>query len=631
MHINNKQKADVYNLLADQYSFSDSTQVAHYVTLAIKLAKKSNYPEAIANAWYQLGWITMMEGHYIQALKLYERVRKTSKKANYKKGIANAWNGRGMTYWFQGKYSGALKCYQYSLKIKEEINDERGIAASLNNIGKIYQDQNNYLKALRYYQKALKIREKIGYQKGMALSHNRIGQIYQARNNYPKAQKSLQKALRIEKQIKDKNGIADSYLGLGKLALAEKKYEKARQYFEKILALRQQIGQTSISAEASVKLGITWYSQQNYSKAQTYLNKGMQIAQATGTPVIVKDAAKYLTKLYQAIGKPQKALENHILFKQMADSLLNKRNIQQITRMEERLMAQKREDSLLRAQHKYENDFEKQALAQKNIYTTLSLITALILALALLFFYLSKQRNNQKLARKNTRLDTQNKLINLLLNENQHRVGNDFVAVFAKIAAIDKTRMDEESQQLIDQAKERINEAMELQDLLRYPFHAGAQSFDHTAIEAKLHTIAHTLYNMHFEATDQCKVTICNQVDMLDQNRFVMISFCVFELIKNACKHAFHNKAVNYPAIIDIGLHENKQGIILSLRNNGKNLSSALFNEAGEFDFKKQKIAKGMSIIQTITAREGGSFSIHTAGVHPEIQEGSYFVCTFSR
>ena len=36
-----------------------------------------------------------------------------------------------------------------------------------------------------------------------------------------------------------------------------------------------------------------------------------------------------------------------------------------------------------------------------------------------------------------------------------------------------------------------------------------------------------------------------------------------------------------------------------------------------------------MSIVQTITAREGGNFSIRTAGVHPEIKEGSYFACTF--
>ena len=226
-------------------------------------------------------------------------------------------------------------------------------------------------------------------------------------------------------------------------------------------------------------------------------------------------------------------------------------------------------------------------------------------------------------------LAAQNNLINLLLNENQHRVGNDFVAVYAKVAAIDNAQSGEEAQQLAAQAKVRINEAMELQNLLRYPFHAEEQSLDQAAIEAKLHAIAHTLYNIHFQETDQHTITICNEVNFLNQNRFVLIGFCVFELVKNTCKHAFRGKAADYPATIELNLSEVRGIVTLRLQNNGKSLNPELFDETREFNFKKHKVSKGMSIVQSITTREKGSFITRTTGVHPEIKKGSVFVCTF--
>ena len=673
-NISDTQKVDVYNLMAEEYRFSDSVKVAHYTTQAMRLAKKINYPAGIADALYFLGWITMIQGHYSQATEFYRQALQTAQKINYKKGIANAHNGTGNIYYNQGNYPKALHFFQYSLTFRKQIGDNRGIASSYNNIGGVYynqgdylkaleffqhslalkkqigykrglgwdyqyighihENQGNYLKALEFHQKALKnrkeirdklgiaysynnigniyrkqgnypkalehhqhslvLKKQIGYKRGIAWSYNSMGEIYQNQGNHSKALQLYQKSLRFFEQIRDKNGIAKSNLNLGKLALAQQQFKNAKTYFEKALTLRQEMGQKALSAEVWVSLGIAYYTQETYTKAQNHLNKGIQTALKTRNPAIVRDGAEYLAKVYQATGKFREALENHVLFKQMADSLFSKKNIQKITRLEEQFTAKKREDSLQAMQTK-KNTAHQVAIKKQKVEQQLLLAgsTALILILALLFSYLNKRRSNRKLATQNTRLSTQNNLINLLLNENQHQVGNDFLAVYTKIAAIDKTQLDKENQQLMRQAKERVNEAMELQDLLRYPFHAGEQNFDHAAIEEKLYTIAHTLYQIHFQATGKYTVIIRNKVHSLDQNRFAMISFCVFELVKNVCKHAFRDKTTYYPATVDIDLNETQAGVTLCLKSNGKGLSSALFDATGEFDFKKQKNCQG--------------------------------------
>lgn len=743
-NINNQQKVDVYNLLANTHRKSDSAQIRRYIALAIALAKKTNYKKGLADAYgnqgtawhaqgnypkalttYQqsldiyrqvgdkkgtalgfnkigrtylsqsnypkaleffqkalgirlqlkdkvgiagsynnIGIVYKNLGNYPKALIMYTRSLRLKEELGGKKSIATSYHNTGLVYYMLGDYTKALEFYQNSVKIKKEAGSKRGIAKSFTNIGLVYRNLGDIPKALEYFQKALRLKEQTGDKEGVAKSYHNIGRIYQHQGDHPKALKFLsksleikvqignkkeaantynslgdiyrleknysqalavyQKALKIRQQIKDKSGVAKNYLGLGKLALAQAQYGAAQKYFDRALALRQQMGEKALSAEVSVNMGIAYYTQQKYNKAKVHLKKGVQGALKTKKPAVVKEGAEYLAKIYKELHEYQKAYENQTLFKKMEDSLWNKKTVRQVAQLETRFAAQKREDSLklqqAQKEAQFEADIHRSRLLQKVSYAGLALSVALVLVL--LFFYYIKQRDNRKLT-------AQNNLINLLLNENQHRVGNDFVAIYAKIVAIEHAQSNEEARQLVVQAQKRIGEAIDLQNLLRYPFHSGEQNIGQTMIEKKLHTIAYTLYGIHFEETDQHNITIHNEVGLLDKNRFVMIGFCVFELVKNVCKHAFRGKNPQYTATIDIALSKAQEAVTLRLKNNGKGFNPELFNNSGEFNFKKHKISKGMSILRSITAREGGSFSVRTTGVHPDIEEGSVFVCVF--
>ena len=427
-----RQKADIYNLLAKEYSYSDSTQVAHYTSKAIAISQKNNYLAGAAEAYYYQGWITMMKGHYPVALQLFQRTKDLAYKVddqkglglaysgmgnvnyrlgNYakalqfyqqalkmydkvgdqegkawsyndmaivyhlkgdhaktlkmfrqslkinqqignKKGVAGCYNNLGIIYDFQGDHPQALKMHQQALKIKEQIGDKSGMVNSYHNIAAIYNMQGDYTKALKMFQKSLKINQQIGNQREMATLYNSIGGIYRKQGNHSLALQMQQKSLKINERIGDKSGMAFGYLGVGQLYLDKGQADIAKTYFEKALALRQQIGQKGLSAKMWVELGIAYYTLGDYAKAQMHLEKGMGMTKASGSLVTVRDGAEYLTKVYQMKRQYQKALESHLLFKKMADSLFNAERTKKLTRLEDLYLFNKEKDSLKYAQAK---------------------------------------------------------------------------------------------------------------------------------------------------------------------------------------------------------------------------------------------------------------------------------------
>lgn len=234
-----------------------------------------------------------------------------------------------------------------------------------------------------------------------------------------------------------------------------------------------------------------------------------------------------------------------------------------------------------------------------------------------------------EIAKQNKELATQNNLINLLLNENQHRIGNDFVAMYTKVDAIGDTDLNPEATRLVEQTKQRLRESMELQNLLSYPFHSQGQTCDRYEIYDRLYAITQTLLLLHFGEQHLPSITINNEVELLDKNRLVMIAFCVFELVKNVCKHAFQKQAPSPDSKIELQLTKVKGVTTLTLKNTGRGFKPHLFDKQGQFNFNQHSTSKGMSIIRAITHKEQGHFMVRSTGIHPDIEVGSLFVCTF--
>ena len=235
---------------------------------------------------------------------------------------AAALNNIGYAADNQGNVKKAIDYYNRALKIREKAGDKSGIAESTNNLGSLYSYQNDMKAAISCYEKAVKLYEEIGDIKSSAKSLNNLGNAYNYFDNYKKSIEYNSKALSIQEKYGDELGMSNSLSNLGGANEALGDTNKAVEYYKKALALRMKIGDISGMSESYCDLGDIYYNQNN-KLAKEYADRSFQYASEVGFPNDIQNASLLLSKVYQKINEPAKALEMYKLFIKMRDSTNN--------------------------------------------------------------------------------------------------------------------------------------------------------------------------------------------------------------------------------------------------------------------------------------------------------------------
>ena len=482
--------ASCYTNLANIYLYqSNYPKALEMYQPALKIFKQIGKKKGIAVCYNNLGVIHKHLGNHSKELEMHRQSLKINQQIGNKEGLTRNYNSLGNFYFKRGNYPKALEMYQQALKINTQIGDKRNLIKNYSNIANLYELRGEYLNALKTYQQALRLSVQLDNKRELAYIYNRLGKIHRQLNNDPQAQEDLQKGLQISQQIGDTSGVAQSYLELGQSCLAHRKVDEAKKHFEKALMLFQHMGEKDFSATAWVHLGITYYTQKNYPQAQHHLEKGKQVAQKTGRLAIVKTSTEYLAKVYQATGQLQKALLNHILFKQMADSLLNEKNIRQITQLEDQFRFNKEKDSLRRVQVKQKATMQAQLAKEQDArrfqwwVSTLTLIILIILGL----FAFSVWRSQHLQRRLNTKLKTQKD--DILIKNNILQQNEEEIRTKADIITYQRDTLANTNQALQTRNKMIEEQKQTLEETLHQ-----LKELDHFKVQTT-HMIAHDLKN----------------------------------------------------------------------------------------------------------------------------------------
>lgn len=433
-------EANIVNI----YLLQGNPKAAGYMDRSLKIFKKYKLREHEAKVYNDFGKSYRVRGMYQEALKYYQKNLEIRKQIKYKKGIAATLRLMGNIYKLQGNYSKAMKCFREGLMISEQLGDNFGKSALLLNIGNWHFTKGAYVKALQYYQKSLHISEKINRVEGINSVYKALSALYQtqgdfamalvfARKNlgihrknqhplggalssvaygyylqgdYKQALKYYQQALRQENITQRQTSLAFIYYGLGTTNLARKNFSQAESYLLRSWTLRQMLGEQLGLASTEVALGKLNYQEQNHPKALKYLRSAVGIARSLNVPSTLREGSRYLAEVYEALGDYKAAYQNHKLYKELADSLLNQKNTRKIAQLESQYIYKKKQDSLKVIQAKNEGALQAEIRTQKaNQRTTLIGVGLLGILLAVLaLFYRSKQLSNHLLASTNAQL-----------------------------------------------------------------------------------------------------------------------------------------------------------------------------------------------------------------------------------
>lgn len=254
-----------------------------YLNRALRLAQLSNNVEMLhmthtnySAIYVRLGLIDKALEHSYKGLKIQESI-----KNEYGKGYAL--NTIASLFYMQKDLKRAEEFYLKSLKVREGIKDEIGVSTVYNNLAKIYEDLNQDEKALEFHMKCLEIRTKIKFNEGIAQSYSNLGSYYLKNGDPTKTLDFYNKGIEIREKIKDYEGLSNSYVKMADFLLKQNKL----------------------------------------NEAETYGKKALKIAQELSFTGNIESSSNVLFNIYQKLGKDKEALQMHILYVQMKDSLFN--------------------------------------------------------------------------------------------------------------------------------------------------------------------------------------------------------------------------------------------------------------------------------------------------------------------
>lgn len=330
---------------------------------------------------------------------------KVQKEIGNKIGVCKSLNNLGIISNDLGDRTKSIDYYMQSLKIAEEMEDPNNASTCLNNIGMIYEQENDYAKAISYFERSVEIMKDNGNKFALAGAINNIGSVYCNQGNDDMAEVYFLKSLAIRNEIGDKVGISGSYTNLALIHKRKGDYKKAIAYNLKCLELEEEIGYKQGIVLSYLNLASVYHAMNDLDKSVEYNLKGIKIGNEIGVKFELMNGYGALYGVYKEQGKHKLALEAHVRFIDIRDSLESEKSRNEIVRQEFKYKYEKKAmaDSLRTGQEKKvtSTKLQHEALFRYALYIGLCLI-----AIFSVFMF-----NRFRIARKQKRIIEDQKIV----------------------------------------------------------------------------------------------------------------------------------------------------------------------------------------------------------------------------
>lgn len=402
--VSGKEKVKVLRDLCYYSRFNNFEEAITYGESAIAYATEKGYDNLLGGIYEDLGTAHASTGNYELALNLFEKAKAIHLDLKNLQGEASILHNMGLIYLRKGDYPTSLDYLLKSLGIKKSLEGVK-TSNTLSSIGEVYRYKKDYDKALDYYYQALEEAKLTNDLNNIATALNSIEIIYRKRGDFENALKYRMQVIEIEKETEDDTGLAISYNNLGELYSAQNKLEEALQYLYQSLEIKKRLNNRAGIIHTSEELALVYKKMGDFEKSVTFAEESMKLAKEIDNRRKQLDLYLTLSQIYQSFGKYKEALEYHIDYTTLKDSLLNTTKETLISEMETKYQTVKKEaeNKLLKS----EAEQQLAIIAQKNQLVMVFIIGLLILLLMiglLLRAYQQKNKNNKALIKQKEQL-----------------------------------------------------------------------------------------------------------------------------------------------------------------------------------------------------------------------------------
>jgi serine phosphatase RsbU (regulator of sigma subunit) len=374
---------DIYHDLARQELRRD-TSYTYYARMMY------HYSHALNNKGFyasRLGDTKAALYYFEKCLGVLIEIQDMSSAAHVSNNIASA-------YQALGNIDKAMDYFRVSIKLHQRGGDRRGMGSSIGNLAIIYADVGDTATAEKYYNVVLELYKESNERRGMGLMYLNLAKLETNRGNYEGARKLLYKGLKIHREINEANGIAGMILGLGKINYEEGNLDSSLIYFNESLDRYNEIGDKRGLYSTNMAIARVMKDKGETKLAEEHALKAASYADYTNMPDNIKEASEFLSEFYHEQDDYKKALEYHMKYVKMKDSVQSTELIMKVSYERSQFEYQK-EKELSEAEHEQELAQKQSEKERQSIITYASLGGLLVVAI-LLYFVFSRLKVTRK-------------------------------------------------------------------------------------------------------------------------------------------------------------------------------------------------------------------------------------------
>ncbi len=292
----------------------------------------------------------------------------------------------------------ALESYFEVLKLLERINDPAGQLSILINIASLFSNHlENYERALVHLKRAESIYETAHDTTRAALKrflpniYSNMGICYKNMKDPTLAETYYLKALNISKELDNLMQGSFANNNLGSLAQDRKQFKKALAYYQAAQKGFDELDYTYGRVVSFINVGSAMGELGQFEEGNVFLEKGLAMAIEHQQKPQIRSAYQYLANNYKLEGKYQQAFEMLEQFNVINDSLLAEEGREQLSEMEVKYEAEKKDAEIAR------KELERQKERQGKIWAIVVAGGILLMGIiGFLLFYIQQQNRKRQ-------------------------------------------------------------------------------------------------------------------------------------------------------------------------------------------------------------------------------------------
>ena len=358
-----------YNLLGNYYSLQEEYDSSEfYYNKVLSLSNEIGFPKGLCWAYGNLGRIQYVHySNFEKAIELYLKGLEVAEKNKLDMWVATSYLNMAHVYGDQKKIELGLETLFKASDILKRINDSVRLAPTYLKIGEFYNEINSEEKAILYNEDAISICRKV-------LARN---------NNTPQRRMEMEGHLRTALFVK------------------ASRLKKKKDYHEALAILQLLTDETKDIEGIEERVTYINFSSglynlmYDYKKSLLLNEQALALLKEDSISSLYQGYYENMSKAYAGLGLYAKAYENHLLYKQISDTILNKESLRATTEMQTKYEMEKKDEAIVL--------LNKEKKSQRTIIGLA--IGVIVIALALLVFAVHSKQLQAKLFKQQRELE----------------------------------------------------------------------------------------------------------------------------------------------------------------------------------------------------------------------------------